>query len=361
MSTIFGLAKLVASDYAYVNNANQELIYTATQQYIAMANEAAMRAVSTFVEPVPTTNFKERYKLPMNGRMQKTTEETNALAVAQSGSWDVAYPLDNFSDAIARSDVDGAYMTPAEFQMHIDGVITRANNAKRHEILYRMFNNTQDEVVDKRHGALTIEPLANGDSVTYPPVEGSDTEATENHYLETGYAATAISDTDNPFRTAADDLIHHGVNTTDDIPIAHFINPAEQPETEALTGFIEYVPPQIQRGADTDQVLMPSRPLPGKVIGYIGGMGWVSVWNWIPANYMISVNLAAPQPLRMRVDPAETGLGSGGLQLLPEERYGQITYNAWRLRFGIGAANRLSGVVTEFGTGGTYTVPAAYA
>lgn len=361
MTTIFGLAGINASDYAYVNNMNQELLYQGAQQYIQMANEAAMMAASAFVDPTPTTNFKERYQLGLTGRMQRASEQTSGKPVARSGSWDVAYPLWNFHEALAISDVDMAYMTPNELQLHVDGIITRANNAKRHEILYRLFNNTQDTFTDPRHGALTIEPIANGDSVVYPPVEGSDTEATEDHFLESNYATGSISDTNNPFETLVNDLVHHGVDTTDDVPIVAFIHPDEQTSTEALTNFVPYIPPQIAPGNDTDQVLRPSRPIPGKIIGYIRGLCWVSVWRWVPSGWIAAVNLAAPQPFKMRVDPAETGLGSGGLVMLPEERNGVLTFDSWRLRFGIGAANRLGAAVMELGTGGTYSIPTAYA
>lgn len=360
MSTIFALAGLNASDYAYVNNANQELVYEGARQYIDMANEAAMGAMSAFVNPDPTTNFKERYKLGMTGRMQRTSEVTAGKGVATYGSWDVAYPLYNYHERLNIGDVDLAYMTPAEYQNHVDGIISRANNTRRHEILYNLFNNVQKTFTDPRHGSLTIEPLANGDSVVYPPVEGSDTEATEDHYLESGYAASAISDTNNPIATIVDDLVQHGVDTTDDVPVVCFINQAQQTAIESLANFVPYIPPQIQPGMDTDQVLMPSRQIPGKVIGYVRGYAWISVWRWIPANYIVGLNLASPQPLKMRVDPPATGLGNGGLVMLPEERFGVLTLNSWRLRFGLGASNRLGAAVMELGTGGTYTVPSAY-
>lgn len=361
MSTIFGLAKMTASDYAYVNNANQELLYQAAQQYIAMANHDMMVAASAFVDPTATTNFKERYQLGLTGRMQRTSEETSGKSVARSGNWDVAYPIWNFHEQLTLSDIDAAYMTPQELQLHVDGILTRASNAKRHEILYRIFNNTQDTFVDKRHGSLTIETLANGDSVVYPPVEGSESEAAEDHYLGSAYLASAISDINNPYKTLVDDLVHHGTNTTEDIPIAALINPAQQTVTEALTNFVPFIPRQIVAGQDTDGILMPSRPIPGKVIGYIRGQCWVSVWNWIPAGYIVAINLASPQPIKMRVDPAETGLGNGGLMLLPEERHGVLTFNSWRLRFGLGAANRLNAAVMDLSNADSdYDIPSAY-
>jgi hypothetical protein len=360
MTTIFGLARLTASDYQFYRNADQQLLYTAAQQYIAMANDATMQAASAFVEPDMTEKGKERYLLGMTGRMQETGENSTGSPVARSGSWDVAYPLKNYTDSLAVGDVDMAYMTPADLQVHVDGIITRSKNAKRHAILKRLFNNTQETFIDARLGTLTVEPLADGDAVLFPPIEGSDSEATENHYLESGYASSSISDTNNPYATLTTELVEHGVNTTEDIPLAFLINSAEQSKTEALTNFVPFIPRQIAPGQDTDMVLMPSRPIPGKIIGYIRGMGWVSVWNWIPSAYIAGVNLAAPQALRMRKDIAGTNLGDGGLQLLPEERTGVVTFKSWRLRFGVGAANRLNAAIMELGTGGTYTIPTAY-
>lgn len=360
MTLLFGHARLSSSDYAYVRSMDSRLVYEAAQQYIAMANEQMMDAMSVFVEPSPTTNYKERYKLGMTGRMQKVSELGTGAPVTFKGEWDVAYPLDNYHEALTVSDVDMAYMTPQELQLHVDGILSRAANAKRFEILRRVFKSTTDTFSDKRWGSLTIQPLANGDSVVYPPVEGSESEATDNHYLESNYAASAISDTNNPYKTLTDELVEHGMNETVDIPLAFMINAAQQTVTEALTNFIAYVPPAIISGADTDNIMMPPRNIPGKIIGYIRSFGWVSVWNWIPENYIVAVNMANPQPLRMRVDPAETGLGSGGLVLLPEERNGVMTFNSWRLRFGFGAANRLAAAVMELGTGGTYSIPTAY-
>jgi hypothetical protein len=341
---------------------DQQLVYTTAQQYVEMANQQMMDAWNLLVEPTPTSIYKERYKLAMTGRMQKVSELGTGAPVTVTGSWDVAYELHNFHEPTAISDVDFAYMTPQELQLHVDGILTRARNAKRHEALYHLFNNAQKTFTDKRHGALTIEPLANGDAVLYPPVEGTDSEATEDHYLGSSYTAANITDTDNPYKTIADDLIEHGMNETNDIPVAFLINSAQVTVTSALTNFIPYIPPAIASGADTDNVMMPPRSIPGKIIGYMLGYGWVSVWNWIPANYIVGVNMTVPQPYRMRIDPPDTGLGTGMVVLLPEERNGVITFDSWRMRFGLGGANRLSAVVMDLSnTDSDYDIPTAYA
>jgi hypothetical protein len=361
MTLLFGNARLSSSDYAYVRNMDQQLVYTAAQQYIQMANEQMMDAWDLIVEPTPTAIYKERYKLGMTGRMQEVSELGTGAPVTLGGAWDVAYELRNFHEPIAVSDVDYAYMTVQELQFHVDGILTRARNAKRHQALYHLFNNTQKTFVDKRWGALTIEPLANGDAVLYPPVEGSETEATENHYLGSAYAAASIDNTNNPYKTIAEELIEHGMNETNDVPVAFLINSAQVTVTSALTNFFPYITNAITPGADTDLPTLPPRNLPGKIIGYILGYGWVSVWNWIPAGYIVGVNMTVPQPYRMRIDPPETGLGSGMVVLLPEERNGVITFDSWRMRFGLGGANRLSAVVMDLtNTDSDYDIPTDY-
>jgi hypothetical protein len=82
-------------------------------------------------------------------------------------------------------------------------------------------------------------------------------------------------------------------------------------------------------------------------------------WDYIPAGYMIAIHQDAPKPLFMRVDPADTGIPSG-LHFRDEET---LQGKRWRAinRYGFGTANRLNGVVMEFGVGGGYTIPAAFA
>lgn len=357
MSTIFGLAQLSASDYQFARQVDKAILYNATTEYLAMAMEE-MRNVNTLFVSGQTTKYSERIQLPMSGRMQERSGETKSGAIRRNGSYDVAYPLKDFGDTVASTDVDFAYMTPQEFQAHIDGVITRAANTYRFEGLRRLFKNTTDTFTDRRNGSLTIQPLANGDSVTYPPVHGTESEATADHYLESGYAASAISDTQNPIKTMSDKLILRYGRQTGGIPIATAINSAQVAKIEALTNFRPYVPNAISAGQDTD-VVSASPTGVGETIGYINS-SWVNVWDWIPENYLVSVYLPAEKPLVERVDPAETGLGTG-LQLVSRDEDYPLMFNEWRWRFGLGTRQRLSVVIMELGTGGTYSIPSDYA
>ena len=357
MSGIFGLLGLSDNDRSYVNTIGQSLVFTATQTLLQQYNADLNSAMSVFLDST-TTGFKERYKLPGGGRLQRRGGLAQSAAVKAYGSWDVAFPLEDFGAQLADSDIAMAYMTMPEYNRHVETVMIQDMNTVRFEMLKAIFNSTAATFVDPINGSLTIERLANGDSVVYPPVLGSETEATDNHYLESGYAATAISDTNNPYVTIREELEEHFGASTGGDNIVVFINNAETPETEDLSDFDAVPDNYVRVGSNTD-VPQGLPTVPGKVIGRTNGV-WVVEWRWMPANYMFGIHLDAPKPLKMRVDPADTGLGTG-LQLVARDMQYPIESAHYRHRFGFGCANRLNGVVLELGTGGTYTVPTAYA
>lgn len=359
MSGIFGALGLPDTDRSYVRTIGQEAVYSATQQLLAQWNADMMGAMGLFVDSV-TESHKERYYLPGGGRLQRRGRLTTAGAVRAYGSWDVAYPLEDFGAQVASDDISLAYMDMQQYNRHLDTVLLQDANTVRFEILKAIFNNTAATFVDPIWGSLTVERLANGDSVTYPPVLGSETEATDNHYLESNYAATAISDTNNPYVTIRDELEEHFGIATGGNNILVLINPAEVPETEDLSDFDAIPDTFVSPGANTAIPSGYPSLIPGssRVIGRTNGV-WVAEWRFIPANYMVGIHLDAPKPLKMRVDPADTGLGQG-LQLVATDANYPLQASHWRHRFGIGVGNRLNGVVMELGTGGSYTVPAAY-
>lgn len=361
MPTIFGLAGWTASDYQFVRQADNEILYNMVNLYVQQANVAFSEALGIFVME-DTEIAKERYQLPLAGRMQRMSGDGKAKAVTGRGSINVEYPLEQFGDDLVWTREDFAYLSPAEFQRDIDGVITRANNAQRHEILLRILNNLIFSRNDRRLGALTlIKSLANDDTDTYPPVLGNDsTFATEDHYLVAGYVTSAISDTNNPIRTAVNEIVHHFGRLTGGIPTATMIHPDEQQKIEALTDFVPFIPSAVVAGDDTDAVSLPARAIPGEIIGYTNS-SWISVWDWIPATYTVTVHLGIDAPLKRRIDLADTGLTDRGvLRVTGTLNDFPLTFNEWTLRFGYGTANRLNGVVTQLKAPGSYDIPSGF-
>lgn len=358
MSQIYAALGLPDHDRSYINTIGQAVVFEATQELLAQYNADLNAAMSVFVERT-TTDHQIRYKLPMTGRMQRRGGQARSGAVKAVGQWDVALPLEEFGDAVAGDRVAMAYMTIQEYDRHLDGIMIRNKNTRRHELLRALFNNTSRTFVDDNYGDLTVVPLANGDSVVYPPVIGSESEATAQHYLTSGYAASAISDSNNPVRTIAKKLEQRFGAEQGNSNIAVFINSAQSDKISDLADFEEVTDRFVILGADGNMLTGLPANVPGRVIGRVSG-AWVIEWDWIPENYLLGIHFGAPRPLLQRVDPAETGLTSGLQLVASDERY-PFEGAQWSDRFGLGVGNRLNGVVMELTADPTYDIPAAFA
>ncbi|HEU4327375.1 MAG TPA: hypothetical protein VFS21_29830 [Roseiflexaceae bacterium] len=355
MATLFGILGLPETDRSFIERIGQSIIYDACQRVFEEFNQDLALATSAFVAG-QTPDFKFRYKLPGTGRMQRRGGRAQSGTVRAGGEWDVALPLEDFGNALGGDDVAMAYMTLPELERHLQTIQNQATGTYRYEMLRALYNNTARTFVDNiRAGTLTIVPLANGDSVSYPPVHGSETEATDNHYLVAGY--TAISDANNPFPAIREELEEHFGAAQGGSDIIVFINQAQTPEVENLADFDPVNDRYIVPGANTD---IPTKlPLaPGRILGRINGV-WVAEWRWVPAGYLHGMHLGEEAPLMERVDPAETGLGTG-LQLISSSQDAPLSYAQYRFRFGLGVTNRLNGVVMQLKASGTYDVPAIY-
>lgn len=358
MSTIYSLLNVSPTDHVMLNTMGQSIVYDAVQEVLRIHEQELTQVLSVFVDET-TTEHKRLFKLPGSGMMQRRGGQAQSGAIASSGQWDVAFPLESFGDQIATDREEFAYMTVQDLARHIDGVTVRNVNTMRFEILYALLNNTQKTFVDKRWGSLSVQPLANGDSVVYPPVLGASVDAAANHYVETNYVSSSISDSNDPIATAINTLESRFGAVTGGSNIVVFHNNAETAKLEALTAFEEIPDRYIQLGDDTARPNTTLGNVPGRVIGRHTGGAWLSEWRWMPANYLIAIHLEAARPLIKRVHPSNTGLGMG-LQLVAESDRYPFTQSHYEHDYGFGVGNRLNGVVLELGTGGSYTIPTAY-
>lgn len=362
MATIFGALGLADTDHVFEEKVGQRLIYETAQQYLDRLNMVFSDALGFFVERT-VEEFKFRYKLPGGGFMQRHNFETQSRphAVKAVGQWDVALPIDDFRDALSENEIQMAYMTAADLQRHIDTVWTRYAQTMRHEIMRSLFRNTTRTFEDPLQGSLSVEPLANGDAVKYPPTYYNTTEATANHYLESNYAAASISDANNPLVTIRDTLTPHFGYSEGGEDIVVLINIDEIDDVEGLTDFVPLNDRGVMPGDDTATIANRPNNIPGRLVGRSNGV-WIYDWSWgIPSGYMYGQHLRGEPPILKRRDPAKTGLGDGALMLIAKDEDHPWETSIWRSRCGFGVGNRLNGVVMELGTGGTYTIPTTYA
>jgi hypothetical protein len=356
MSTIFGELGLSDSDRVFNATQGQRVIYDAIASYVNRVNAEANAAYGVFVAET-TTNHQERYRLPGGGYMQEINADQKPDAVKSYGTWDVAYPLRNYADAVSGSRVSRAYMTVAELENQTLGIVARSVNTMRRELLRALMYKEDETFVDPLWGSLTVKGLGTGstDGVLYPPVLGSVTEAVRQRYNGSNYLSSAISDTNNPYATIASALIADFGQQQGNSNIAVFINTAQKAKTIALTDFDPLNDRFIVPGANINQLSNLPVNLPGTIIGRTDGC-WVVEWPFMPSGYMLGVHLDSPAPLKKRIDPADTGLGDG-LQLVTEDEEYPFLASYWHNRFGYGVGNRLNGYAMYLIDSTTYTSP----
>jgi len=364
MSALHGLLGINDTDRVFVSTVGQRAVYDAITQMVARYNAEINQMLSLFVERT-TENFKLRYKLPGGGKLQRTGRQAPPGAVKRYGHYEIALPLEGFGAQIAGSRVDMAYMTVTEVARHLDSIFIQDTNTLRWEILHALMDENNATFTDPLHGDLTIRRLANTDGSLYPPVQGSEAEADDDHYNESGYTVANITTDNMPLKTLRDELVEHfgGISTGGD-PIVVMTDATTGDKLKAVCAaagtWFDYKDMYTAPGVDTDLMRPAGMPnAPGYCIGRAHGC-WVFVWNgWMPSTYMLGIHTAAPAPLLMRVDPADTGLPQG-LALVTEDENYPLLSSYWSHRFGLGCGNRLSAAVMEIADGGAYTNPSAY-
>lgn len=345
-----------------INQIGQEVAYEDLQRYLDQVRQDEEKALAVFVEE-DTEAYSESYALPGGaGRMQRRGRQSSVGAVKNSGKVDVAYPIEDFADALGWNDIDYAYMSVREYERQVNNIVNRHINTVRYEMIKAVVTNTTRTFIDDmlRTPTLTVQPLANGDSVVYPPTPGSDDGATDDHYQVTGFTAASISNTNDPVPAAVSDLIEHFGGNSNGANIAYFCNTDVSAKIQDLTAFTPVSEVFIVQGANADRVTNTPANLPGVVKGRHASGAWIVEWLWNPTGYSMTIDLDTARPLKRRVDPAFTNLPRG-LALVATNTQFPLTASYWRARYGFGVGNRLNGVVQKFAASGAYSVPSAYA
>lgn len=132
----------------------------------------------------------------------------------------------------------------------------------------------------KGYGTLTIQPLANGDAVTYVK-KGATAPATDTHYL---FQAAAIADTTNPYDDIYAELVEHPSNSG---RIKCYIATSLVATTQALTNFIPVSDPDITLGGLNAQLSATVDVGFGdRVLGKVDGC-WIIEWGRLPTGCII--------------------------------------------------------------------------
>lgn len=353
--TVFGILGIQDRDQT-VDRLGERTIYEAITEQTEIHNEEVAEMTAMFIEET-TTDHTETYKVPGGGMMQESDEITRPGAVKGGAEYSVAYDLRDARDQVAWDDVSIAYLTVRDLQRVMQTIYIRHANWVRYHIMTHLLREVNATFNDRTKGALTIRRLANNDGTIYPPTMAGGDGAQALHYITSGYAASAISDTNDPFATGRNLLeTYFGPGN----PIA-LINPDESPEVKLMADFVPYGDRFIRpAAADPELVGGPGATVPGMVIGRVSGV-WVAEWRNMPSGYIYMQDLNQPGPLKKRVDMPTGIAGRGALALVATQDEFPLRESFWRDRHGYGVGNRLNGVAIELTIDATYDDPAAFA
>lgn len=324
-------------------------------RYVAERN-----AWQDFLVAGEVTNPKQLYKLGGVDEGQEIGPDGRPLETRPTGQVDVAFPLKRIGWALGWNYETQAYMTVADLERNV--AAQQGGNAKRHmrEQFRALFGNANYTVTDPRHGSLTVRRLANTDGTTYPPAFNADAEADDNHYLVSGYAAAAISATNNPFAALKAEIVEHFTSAT---AVVAIVNAAQRAEIMTdLPNFVDAPTAGVQVGsATTTAAALDGVNVPGSFLGVDGDSGvfvYVDDSGRVPANYVYAQAVGVPEPLLRRVPEAAA---LQGFKLEADEAHYPLFKRSYVDRFGYGVANRLSAAIMFLDAGSTWTTPAAYA
>jgi hypothetical protein len=304
---------------------------------------------SLFVQP--TEAYTSRYQQISANRLQPLDERGRARPVLPAGYYDVAFPIKEAGTAWGNTFKAGELMTVGDVA-RMTAMMTNADVVwMRDNILAALFAATTYTFADDAYGSLTIQPIANGDTVTYLR-NGSLTSAVDTHQM--GQAAE-ILDASDPFPTIFTELTEHPGNTGDVIAlIASDLVAA----TKALTGFHAAADPNIQSGISSDRLVGTfGTAVPGTLLGYHDSGVWIAEWSSLPNHYIVATTTGGDRPLAMREYPADS---LKGFILIPDPRNDHPYYERQYVRYaGFGAFNRVGAIVMEIADA-TYDVPTGY-
>lgn len=320
---------------------------TAVNESAAQHTAALNALMANFVDR--TTDRTRRVLLPGAGTLQPLDEHGNPLPVRPEGFYEVAFPIQGGGTAWGDNRVTRALMTVEEANRFTVDALTKDRDWMQRHILAAILDENTWTYGDPQ-GDITIQPLANGDSVTYNFIGG--TTATDDHYIA---QAAAIADATNPFPVIHTELSEHPGNTG---PFVAYIASNLVTDTEALLGFDPVSDPDILAGNASDTLTGTlDRGVGDEVLGKASKM-WIVEWRALPDNYIIAHARGAGSPLAMREYPA------GELQgFFPEMHNvdGNHMVNRMIRYSGFGVQNRVSAVAYFVEAGDTtYDVPASF-
>lgn len=345
LSGFVSLADLAAQR---VTSVNQTVISTAIDATLAEHNRQLSALMALFVQPV--TDYQLNYKTGTARSLQGLDEHGRPLPTKSGATYTVGFPLQMAGDSFGFNWVTREKMTVQEVNDQLADMLAADKRWLRDRILAALLTNVSYTFTDPLYGSITVQPLANADTVTYQIFNGADAGATDDHFLG---QSGAIANNANPYPTIYTELNEHPQNSG---PVIAFIASDLVATTEALDTFYQQTDPDLTVGTGTTTLTGTlGIPVPGTVKGKADNV-WIVEWPAIPSKRIIAVAAGGPKPLAMREDP-EPSL-RGFKRVADEQRFPWYE-SIYVRRAGFGAYNRVGALAMEI-EDATYDIPSGY-
>lgn len=334
-----------------ITTIGEQAVYDAVIESARFHSEQIQALLSGFV--TVGTLPQELVKIPNSGDLQPVSDFTQPDPVRFLGQYTQGYPIFRAGIAMGMNRVSRATMTVGEANRQTLEMLKADYKWMRRHILAALFTNTSFTFADEEYGNLTVQPLANNDSVKYQKVDGS--YATANHYLA---QANAIDDgSDNPFPTIYSRLQSYASNRG--LPVITYIHDDQQASIEALTNYVPISDSAIILSANSDQLNVASIPDVGigeEIIGRVD-RNWICRCSLMPSGYMLSTVIGGGMPVvHQRNMPQPELQGFFNENASPDGNLSKVSLIRYA---GFGVRNRVGAVVTRIGNG-TYAAPSGY-
>lgn len=350
MAVAYGFVGLENLFAQRVTDENVAVVRDAISASVAEHNRQVEEIMAEMVQE--TTEYKVRFRSGVGGTLQPLDEYGNPLPVRGGSYYDVAFPIQGGGTAWGDNRVTRAMMTVDEVNEYTLMALRQDADWMKRHILAALLDKTAWTYSDDAHGDLSIQPLANGDTVTY--VRKNGTESTDNHYIA---QAAAVADATNPFPTIYDELNEHPENAGAEI--VAYIPTNIKTDVEGLADFVEVRDPDKVPATSSEYLSgSTSRGFGDEVLGKVGKV-WIVEWSALPDDYILAVARGTAAPvLKMRQYPAASLQGFFQEENSPD---GNLQEHRFIRYAGFGVNNRV-GAVAYFVEAGdtTYDTPAAY-
>lgn len=336
-----------------VGVADSDLLSSAIDFDTARHNAAVNSLKRIFWED--TTEFQLEIQSQTSARNQPLDQNARALPIKGVAPYNIWLPLQGSGNAWGANFLTMELMNVRVLQQTVQTMMRGDLQWVLDHVLGAIFANASWSFRDPvGHGALTIQGLANGDSVTYYS-STTGLVATDTHYFA---QAAAIADASNPYPTIWGELKEHPDNGGE---VVAYISTSQVAGTTGLAEFRSatldadiILGDNVTRlnGALTADFLPPYSTLRGKTDSGV----WIVEWPMLPSGYMIAVTTQGRRPLGRRLYPLTKLQGFAARGDRSDWPWSETQWNRFE---GYGGLNRLGAVVYRTGNG-AYAVPTNY-